>query len=91
MKVKFIHNKGIENSYLTFDKIYDVIKYDKDKFTIIIKNDNEELDEYYYSKPSCFHPKFGLIAFDWFEDATPYIREEKLNQLLNEDINKNNY
>ncbi len=35
MKVRFIHNKGIENSYLTFDKIYDVIEYDKSKCVLV--------------------------------------------------------
>ena len=73
MKVRCIHNKGIENSYLTFDKIYDVIEYDESKCTITIRNDNGKIEEYYYDN--------GLLAFDWFEDATPYIREEKLKEL----------
>ena len=69
MKVKCIH----KNTYLTLGKIYDVIEHHVSKCTITIKNDNDKIVEFYYD--------VGLLAFDWFEDATPYIREEKLKEL----------
>ena len=64
---------------LTYGKIYDVLncrinRFDKPIIPIItIKNDFDEDVEY-----------FMIDRFDenvWFEDATPYIREYKLNQL----------
>lgn len=70
MKVKCIYH---HSKLLTFGKIYDVIECDRIKCTITIKNDIDKIVEYYYG--------VGLLAFDWFEDATPYIREEKLKEL----------
>ena len=63
---------------LTYGKIYDVLNYrinnNSDRPIITIKNDLGNELEY-----------FMISEIDvWFEDATPYIREEKLNQLLNE-------
>ena len=75
--VKFVFSGRYEGKpSLTYGKIYDVLNYRFDKPIrpiITIKNDFGEDVEYFMND-----------SFDenvWFEDATPYIRDEKLNKL----------
>ena len=79
--VKFVFSGRYEGKpSLTYGKIYDVLKCRINRFDkpirpiITIKNDFGEDVEYFMNDDS----------FDenpWFEDATPYIRDEKLNKL----------
>jgi hypothetical protein len=65
--VKCVHESA--SVPLTKDKIYDVIIFAEEWIRIINDDGNEE---FYYLKDT---------DGTWFVDATPFIREEKLNQL----------
>ena len=76
--VKFVFSGRYEGKpSLTYGKIYDVLNFRINDMPIrpiiTIKNDFSEDVEYFMND-----------SFDenvWFEDATPYIRDEKLNKL----------
>ena len=75
--VKFVFSERYEEKpSLTYGKIYDVLNYRFDKPIrpiITIKNDFGEDVEYFMDD--------GFGENPWFEDATSYIRDEKLNKL----------
>lgn len=71
--VKFVFS-GIWSASLTYGKIYDVLDYRKNSFdisVITIKNDFGDDAEYFMMCENNV----------WFEDATSYIREERLTKL----------
>jgi rRNA processing protein Gar1 len=72
-KVICVYN-GIELGHskrLTIGKIYDVIEFIEDNL-IVIKDDQGDEANYIMVEDKV-----------WFEDAKPYIREDKLNDILN--------
>lgn len=73
-KVICVYNgisKGKKSIRLTIGKIYDVINIvDDDGIITIIDNVGDEITYYLTS--------FGTT---WFEDASPYLREDKFNEL----------
>lgn len=76
MKMMCVYNgyNGCED--LTIGKIYDVIHLEKSRilprvlYSILIINDKDEQQLYYIENKKV-----------WFEDATPYIRDNQLNEL----------
>ena len=82
MKVMCVYNSCED---LTIGKIYDVIHLEKSRIlprmlhSILIINDKDEQQLYYIEDNKRV----------WFEDATPYIRDNKLNELgIDKQLNK---
>lgn len=74
-KVICVYNgfpKGVKTARLTIGKIYDVLDIYNDVIITIIDDVGDEV-KYHLTSP---------IDRIWFEDAIPYLREERLNKLL---------
>lgn len=69
--VKCLYSVNHQYALTTIGKIYEVLSFDNEVVCII--NDDGEKD--------CFMNTRDVI---WFEDATAEIRDNKINQILNE-------